>query len=45
MFSKIRGDIYKPKCTTAFNDTGGKFDTTTAGVLHTGGFIKIYLKI
>jgi hypothetical protein len=24
-FSKIRGDIYKSRCTTGINNTGGKF--------------------
>ena len=28
IFSKIRGDIRKSRCTTCVNDTGGKFATT-----------------
>jgi len=27
IFSKIRGDIRKSRCTTGINDTGGKFAT------------------
>ncbi len=34
IFSKIRGDIRKSRCTTGLNDTGGKFAT---GVNDTGG--------
>ncbi len=34
IFSKIRGDIRKSRCTTGVNDTGGKF---TTGVNDTGG--------
>ncbi len=34
IFSKIRGDIRKSRCTTGVNDTGGKFAT---GVNDTGG--------
>ncbi len=34
IFSKIRGDIRKSRCTTGVNDTGGKFAT---GVNNTGG--------
>ncbi len=34
IFSKIRGDICKSRCTIGFNDTGGKF---AAGVKYTGG--------
>ncbi len=33
IFSKIRGDIRKSRCTTGINDTGGKFAT---GVNDTG---------
>ncbi len=33
-FSKIPGDIRKPRCTTGINDAGGKF---TTGVSDTGG--------
>ena len=33
IFSKIRGDIRKSRCTTGVNDTGGKFAT---GVNDTG---------
>ncbi len=36
IFSKIRGDIRKSRCTTGINDTGGKFAT---GVNDTGGKI------
>jgi hypothetical protein len=32
IFSKIRGDICKSRCTTGVNDTGGKF---AAGVVDT----------
>jgi hypothetical protein len=32
IFSKIRGDICKCRCTTGINDTGGKFATNTAVV-------------
>jgi hypothetical protein len=34
IFSKIRGDIGKSRCTTGINDTGGKFAT---GINDTGG--------
>jgi hypothetical protein len=34
IFSKIRGDIRKSRCTTGVNDTGGKFAT---GAIDTGG--------
>ncbi len=34
IFSKIRGDIRKSRCTTGVNDTGGKF---AAGINETGG--------
>jgi hypothetical protein len=34
IFSKIRGDIRKSRCTTG---TGGKFATSTTGVVDTGG--------
>jgi hypothetical protein len=34
IFSKIRGDIRKSRCTTGINDTGGKFATA---VNDTGG--------
>jgi hypothetical protein len=34
IFSKIRGDILKSRCSTGVNDTGGKFAT---GVNDTGG--------
>ncbi len=34
IFSKIRGDIRKSRCTTGINDTGGKFAT---GVNDIGG--------
>jgi hypothetical protein len=35
IFSKIRGDIRKSRCTTGINDTGGKFATSFAnGVQH-----------
>jgi hypothetical protein len=34
IFSKIRGDIRKSRCTTGVNDTAGKFAT---GVNDTGG--------
>jgi hypothetical protein len=34
IFSKIREDIRKSRCTTGVNDTGGKFAT---GVCDTGG--------
>jgi hypothetical protein len=42
IFSKIRGDIRKSRCTTGVNDTGGKFvtginDTDTPCVADTGG--------
>jgi hypothetical protein len=37
MFSKICGDIRKSKCTTGINDTGGKFATSFASVVDTGG--------
>ena len=36
IFSKIRGDIRKSRCTTGINDTGGKFVT---GVNDTGSKI------
>jgi hypothetical protein len=36
IFSKIRGDIRKSRCTTGINDTSGKFAT---GVNDTGGKI------
>jgi hypothetical protein len=36
IFSKIRGDNRKSRCTTGINDTGGKFAT---GVNDTGGKI------
>jgi hypothetical protein len=35
MFSKIRGDICKSRCTTGINDTGGKFAIDTVGVVDT----------
>jgi hypothetical protein len=34
IFSKIRGDIRKSRCTTGANDTGGKI---AAGINDTGG--------
>ncbi len=34
IFSKIRGDIRKSRCTTGINDTGGKI---AAGINDTGG--------
>ncbi len=34
IFSKIRGDIHKSRCTIGINDTGGKIAT---GVNNTGG--------
>jgi hypothetical protein len=34
IFSKIRRDIRKQRCTTGINDTGGKF---AAGINDTGG--------
>jgi hypothetical protein len=37
IFSKIRGDICKSRCTTGINDTGGKFASGTAGVVDTCG--------
>jgi hypothetical protein len=37
IFSKIRGDICKSRCTTGINDTGGQFSTNTASVVDTGG--------
>ncbi len=37
MFSKIREDICKSRCTTGINDTGGKFASGTAGVVDTCG--------
>jgi hypothetical protein len=45
IFSKIRGDIRKSRCTTSVNDTGGKFATSlndtggkiAAGINGTGG--------
>ena len=40
IFSKIRGDIRKSRCTTGINDTGGKFDTggkITTGINDIGG--------
>jgi hypothetical protein len=36
-FSKIRGDIRKSRCTTGINDTGGKFATSFASGVDTGG--------
>jgi hypothetical protein len=47
IFSKIRGDIRKSRCTTGINDTGGKFATDVkdtdgkiaAGVRDTDGKI------
>jgi hypothetical protein len=39
-FFIIRGDIRKSICTNGINDTGGKFDTGTAGGVDTGS--KIY---
>ncbi len=36
IFSKIRGDIRKSRCTTGINDTGGKFAT---GLNDAGGKI------
>ncbi len=36
IFSKIRGDIRKSRCTTGINNTGGKF---APGVNDTGGKI------
>jgi len=36
IFSKIRGDIRKSRCTTSINDIGGKFSTA---VNDTGGKI------
>ncbi len=35
IFSNIRGDICKSRCTTGINDTGGKFATNTASVVDT----------
>jgi hypothetical protein len=32
MFSKIRGDIRKSRCTTSINNTGGKFATGTVSM-------------
>ncbi len=43
IFSKIRGDIRKSRCTTGVNDTGGKFAAgvnrrqIAAGINDTGG--------
>jgi hypothetical protein len=37
IFSKIRGDIRKSRCTTGINDAGGKFVTSFASVVDTGG--------
>jgi hypothetical protein len=40
MFSKIRKDIRKERCTTGINDTGGKFATgmnDTSGKLAVSG--------
>jgi hypothetical protein len=45
IFSKIRGDIRKSRCTTGINDTGGKFAAgvnasgckIAAGINETGG--------
>jgi hypothetical protein len=36
IFSKIRGDIRKLRCTTGINDTGGKFANDTGGKFATG---------
>jgi hypothetical protein len=37
IFSKIRGDIHKSRCTTGITNTGGKFATNTASIVETGG--------
>jgi hypothetical protein len=37
IFSKIRGDIHKSRCTTVINYTGGKFAIGTSGVVDTSG--------
>jgi len=37
IFSKIRGDTRKSRCTTGINNTGGKFATSFASVVDTGG--------
>jgi hypothetical protein len=40
IFSKIRGDICKSRCTTGINDNGGKFATNTASVVDTADTLK-----
>ncbi len=37
IFPKIRGDIFKLRCTTSINDSVGKFATSFASVVDTGG--------
>jgi hypothetical protein len=37
IFSKIRGDIRKSRCTTGVNDTGGKFAAGVNSTRETGG--------
>jgi hypothetical protein len=37
IFSKILGEFRKSRCTTGINDTGGKFATSFACVVDTGG--------
>ncbi len=37
IFTNIRGDIRKSRCTTGINDTGGKFSIIFASVVDTGG--------
>jgi hypothetical protein len=37
IFSKIRGDIRKSRCTAGVNDTGGKFATSSPCAVDTGG--------
>jgi hypothetical protein len=37
IFTKIRGDIRKSRCTTGINHNGGKFATCSAGVVDTSG--------
>ncbi len=37
IFPKIRGDIFKSRCTTSINDSVGKFATSFASAVDTGG--------
>jgi hypothetical protein len=37
IYSKIREEICKSRCTTGINNTSGKFATSTASVVDTGG--------